>query len=248
MHKGTMRSLLVLAGLAGAAVFSSAMAADISRPVYKAPPAGALPVTYDWTGFYIGGHVGYGWAEKDWRDAFGLNVSNKANGFLGGGQVGFNYQIGQFVLGAEGDFSWSGINGGTSTGAIIGAPVGATFNTDVRWISTLTGRAGVAFDRWLVYGKGGVAWANDRFSTNAYTFPASVDVTDTRIGWTAGAGVEYAFAPNWSAKLEYDFADFGNRAVSFAPGTSTNIDQQVHMVKFGVNYKFGIPGAVTARY
>jgi outer membrane immunogenic protein len=250
MHKGTMRrGLLALVGLAGAAVFSGgALAADMGRPVYKAPPAGVMPATYDWTGFYVGGHVGYGWAEKDWRDAFGLNVSNKADGFLGGGQVGFNYQIGMFVLGAEGDFSWSGIKGGSNTAAIIGAPLGNTFNTDVNWVSTLTGRAGVAFDRWLVYGKGGVAWANDKFSTNRYTAPVSVEVTDTRIGWTAGAGVEYAFAPAWSAKLEYNYMDFGNRAVSFAPGTSTDIDQQIHAVKFGVNYKFGFPGAVAGRY
>ncbi len=247
MHKGTMRSLLVM-GLTSAAIFSgSAMAADISRPVYKAPPAGALPVTYDWTGFYVGGHVGYGWADKDWRDAFGLNVSNKADGFLGGGQVGFNYQIQQFVLGVEGDFSWSGINGGTTTGAVVGAPLGTTFNTDVNWVSTLTGRLGIAFDRWLVYGKGGVAWANEDFSTNFYTFPGTT-VSDTRWGWTAGAGVEYAFAPQWSAKLEYNYMDFGTKAVSFAPGTSTDIDQQIHAVKFGVNYKFGFPGAVTARY
>jgi outer membrane immunogenic protein len=222
------------------------MAADISRPVYKAPPAGALPVTYDWTGFYIGGHVGYGWSQNDWRDTFGLAVSNPGNGFLGGGQAGFNYQIGQFVLGAEGDFSWAGINGGTTALGIPGP--GAAFNTNVNWTSTLTGRAGLALDRWLVYGKGGVAWANSKFSTNNYTFPASVDVTDTRLGWTAGAGVEYAFAPSWSAKLEYNYLDFGTQAVSFAPGTATNIDQQIHEVKFGVNYKFGIPGAVTARY
>jgi outer membrane immunogenic protein len=246
MHKGTMRSLLVAVGLA--ALSGTAMAADMSRPVYKAPPAGVMPVAYDWTGFYIGGHVGYGWAEKDWRDAFGLNVSSKADGFLGGGQVGFNYQIGQFVLGAEGDFSWSGITGGTSTAAFIGAPLGATFNTDVNWVSTLTGRVGLAFDRWLVYGKGGVAWANDTFSTNFYTLPASASVSETRIGWTAGAGVEYAFAPQWTAKLEYNYMDFGTRAVSFAPGTLTDIDQQMHVVKLGVNYKFGFPGAVSARY
>src|SRR3954471_21361114 len=115
MHKGTMRSLIVLAGLAGAMISTGAMAADIARPVYKAPPAGALPVTYDWTGFYIGGHVCYGWAEKNWRGPSALNVSSKHHGFLCGGQVGFNYQIGQFVLGAEGDFSWSGSNGGTNT-------------------------------------------------------------------------------------------------------------------------------------
>src|SRR3954462_15633317 len=111
MHKGTMRSLLV--GFVGVTVFSgAALAADMSRPVYKAPPAGALPVAYDWTGFYVGGHLGYGWAKKDWSDSFGLfDVSSRSSGFLGGGQAGFNYQIGQFVLGAEGDFSWTGING-----------------------------------------------------------------------------------------------------------------------------------------
>ena len=248
MHKGTMRSLLVFAGLAGALVSTSAMAADIARPVYKAPPAGALPVAYDWTGFYIGGHVGYGWAKKDWQDGFGLfNLSTDANGFLGGGQVGFNYQIGQFVLGAEGDFSWTGINGGSTLTGVVPAP-GRSFNTDVNWISTLTGRVGLAFDRWLVYGKGGVAWAEDKFSTDLYTFPGAVEVTDTRIGWTAGAGVEYAFAPAWSAKLEYNYMDFGNKAVSFAPGASTDIDQQIHTVKLGINYKFGFPGMATARY
>src|SRR5207253_5189332 len=120
MHKGTMRSLLVVMGLAGAVISTGAMAADLTRPVYKAPPAGALPVTYDWTGFYVGGHVGYGWAKKDWQDSFGLfNLSTDPNGFLGGGQVGFNYQIGQFVLGAEGDFSWTGINGGRTVLGIV---------------------------------------------------------------------------------------------------------------------------------
>ena len=246
MHKGTMRRVVL--GLAGATMLSgAAMAADISRPVYKAPPAGALPVAYDWTGFYVGGHVGYGWAEKDWRDAFGLNVSNKADGFLGGGQVGFNYQTGMFVFGVEGDFSWADIKGGSNIGPVIGAPLGATFNTDVDFTATLTGRLGLAFDRWLVYGKGGVAWAHDKYDTNFYTFPGTASLSETRIGWTVGAGVEYAFAPNWSTKLEYNYMDFGTRNVSFAPFTSTAIDQQIHAVKFGINYKFG-GGPLLARY
>jgi outer membrane immunogenic protein len=240
MHKGKMRrGLLALIGLAGAAAISGgAMAADLKTPVYKAPPAGVLPAAYDWTGFYIGGHVGYGWGQKDWRDNFGLNASSTPNGFLGGGQVGYNYQIGQYVLGIEADGSWSGIKGGTTA-------LGAAIDNNVDWTSTVTGRAGMAFDRWLVYGKGGVAFAGDRFRTNRYT-PATLEVTDTRVGWTVGAGVEYAFAPAWSAKLEYNFMDFGTRAVSFAPGTSTDIDQQVHAVKFGINYKFG--GPLMARY
>jgi outer membrane immunogenic protein len=242
MQKGTMRrGVFALIAAAGVTMGTGiASAADIQRPVYKAPPAGVMPMQYDWTGFYIGGHVGYGWAQKDWRDGFGLNISQQANGFLGGGQAGFNYQIGQFVLGVEGDGSWSGMSGSTNAFA-------SNFNTDVDWTATLTGRAGMAFDRWLVYGKGGVAWARDRYSTNFYTVPGA-EVKDTRTGWTVGAGVEYAFAPQWSAKLEYNYMNFGTERVSFAPGTFTDIEQNLHAVKFGVNYKFGAPGAIIARY
>jgi outer membrane immunogenic protein len=244
MHKGTMRhGLLAILALAGVATLSgNASAADIIRqPTYKAPPAGVLPVAYDWTGFYIGGHIGYGWATKGWTDSAGLfSLSHDADGFLGGAQLGFNYQIGQIVLGVEGDFSWTGITGGANT-------LASNFNVDVDWISTLTGRVGVAFDRWLVYGKGGVAWAKDVYSTNFYTLPGT-SISDTRIGWTAGAGLEYAFAPQWTAKLEYNYIDLGSERVSFAPGFQTDIDQQIHAVKFGINYKFGFGGPVVARY
>ena len=173
-------------------------------------------------------------------------MSTRPTGFLGGGQVGVNYQIGQFVLGVEGDFSWSGIKGGTTL-VRPRAASGAHLQHRCDWTSTLTGRVGIAFDRWLVYGKGGVAWANDKFSTDVYTFPGSVDLTDTRIGWTAGAGVEYAFAPSWSAKLEYNYMDFGDKTVSFTPATAVSIDQQIHAVKLGINYKFGFPGMTTGR-
>src|SRR3954464_4507439 len=119
MRKGTMRSLIV--GLVSATAFSgAALAADMARPVYKAPPAGVLPAAYDWTGFYIGGHVGYGWGQKDLRHTFGPNAPSTTQGFLGGGQVGYNYQIGQYLLGVEADGSWSGIKGGTTAlGATI---------------------------------------------------------------------------------------------------------------------------------
>ena len=242
MQMGTMRrGLFALAAVAGVTMGTSiASAADMGRPVYKAPPSGVMPVSYDWTGFYIGGHVGYGWAQKNWTDSFGLfDISHTANGFLGGLQGGYNYQIGQFVLGIEANSSWSGMSGSTNT-------LGANFNTNVDWTGTLTGRLGMAFDRWLVYGKGGVAWAHDRYTTNFYTLPGG-EITDNRMGWVVGAGVEYAFAPQWSAKLEYNYMDFGTRSVSFAPGFSTDIDQTVQTVKFGVNYKFG-GGPLVARY
>src|SRR5262249_32556904 len=98
MHKGTMRRAMLAFGLAGAAMLgNAAFAADLSRPVYKAPPAGVLPVQYDWTGFYIGGHIGYGWSKNTFSDPFvPFSASdNSSNGVMGGGQVGFNYQVGQ---------------------------------------------------------------------------------------------------------------------------------------------------------
>jgi outer membrane immunogenic protein len=249
MHKGTMRrGLLAAVGLMSATMLSgAALAADIARPMYKAPPAGVMPVAYDWTGFYIGGHVGYGWADKSWTDSFGLAATHHADGFLGGGQVGFNYQINQFVFGVEGDVSWANLSG-SQTVPLLGGGTD-TINSNVDWTSTLTGRLGLAFDRWLVYGKGGVAWAGDRFSTSRYTAPFVTEISDTRWGWTAGAGVEYAFAPQWSAKLEYNYMDFGTRNYTFAAGgISTDIDQQIHAVKFGINYKFGGGGPIMARY
>src|SRR5947209_4522881 len=93
MHKGTMRnSLLALAGFSGVVVLGSgAIAADLKTPVFKAPPAGVLPTAYDWTGFYVGAHVGYGWGRTNWRDAAGLNVTDSSNGVMGGAQAGFNY-------------------------------------------------------------------------------------------------------------------------------------------------------------
>ena len=174
-------------------------------------------------------------------------MSHKGDGFLGGGQVGFNYQINQFVLGVEGDVSWANLKGGSTQVFGLAAPVTQSFNSEVDWTATLTGRLGFAFDRWLVYGKGGVAWAHDKYSTNFYAFPGSVGLSETRIGWTVGGGVEYAIAPQWTTKLEYNYMDFGTRNVSFAPFTSTAIDQQIHAVKLGVNYKFG-GGPIMGRY
>jgi len=244
MHKGTMRrAMLALVGLAGTALLgNAAMAADLNRPVYKAPPAGVLAAPYDWTGFYVGGHIGYGWASNNYSDPlipFNLHDTS-ANGILGGGQVGYNYQIGQFVLGAEGDMSATGIKGGPNLGA-------TNFNTTTNWTATLTGRAGVAFDRWLIYAKGGAAFANNSYSTNFYSFPATAGVTDTRLGWVVGAGVEWAFAPQWSAKVEYNFMDFGTDNVSFVPTNTTGIKDQIQVIKLGVNYKFG-GSAIVSRY
>ena len=242
MHKGTMRCAMLAFGLASATLFgSAAMAADISRPVYKAPPAGVLPATYDWTGFYVGGHIGYGWSKNTFTDPFvPFSASGtNANGIMGGGQVGFNYQIGQFVLGVEGDMSGSGIKGGPSV-------LGATFNTNTDWTATLTGRAGLAFDRWLVYGKGGAAWASDKYSFTSVTptLLPTFNGSETRWGWMVGAGLEYAFYDNWSAKIEYNYLGLRSNNLQFTDTTgqfflNIGTQQQLHLVKAGLNYRWG---------
>jgi outer membrane immunogenic protein len=217
----------------------SAQAADLPaapRPAPQIPVAYAPPV-YDWSGFYVGGHLGGGIASSSWSDPFtgGSNTFNKG-GFLGGGQVGFNSQFNWLVLGLEGDFSWTGLKShGTDS-------LGDALTANTQWTSTVTGRVGAAFDRLLVYGKGGLAIAHDHDSLTDLALNTS-SMTLTRTGWTAGAGVEYALNRNWSVRLEYDYLGFGAKALNFttpALGTVTsNADLNVQEIKAGLNFKFG---------
>ena len=238
-----------------------AFAADLpanAAPVayYKAPVAHA----YNWTGFYIGGHFGGAWGDKKWfEDATGsgtgvgpvglLDGSYKVSGVLGGGQLGANYQTGWAVLGIEADISGAGINGSTASGACF-ATIGGnqSCSTKINWLSTVTGRLGAAFDRTLVYAKGGFAWAHEKHE-NPFNFGGAANDTDvgneTRGGWTIGGGVEYAWAASWSVKLEYDYMGFGTRNVSFhdpaGGGYTEDIRQNLHVIKVGINYRFGGP-------
>jgi outer membrane immunogenic protein len=189
----------------------AAQAADAVRPVYRAP-IGAI---YDWTGFYVGGHVGFISTDGD-------------SGFLGGGQAGFNYQVGQWVFGVEGQMSATSIK--ESAVFVMPGVIGRAEGS-LDWVSTLAGRAGFAFDQWLVYGKLGAAWAHGSASASV-TGPGvgtSISTSDTVSGWMLGLGTEYALRNNWSAKIEYNMMDFN-------PGT-------IHVVKAGMNYRFGFdPG------
>jgi outer membrane immunogenic protein len=240
------------------AVAQPALAADIPARMPVKAPVMAAPLVYNWTGFYIGGHVGYGWSDKDWTQTFsslGLALdrgSHEADGFLGGGQIGFNYQVGQWVFGIEGDVSWSDLSG-SGNHLVFPAYSG---HSSIDWLATLTGRVGYAFDRTLLYVKGGVAFADD---DHHIAFAGLGRVTnstgDTRTGWTVGAGIEHAFWNNWSAKIEYNYMDFGSDNHTFtyfaAPAGLVerwDIDQTVHAVKFGINYRFGWGGPVVARY
>jgi outer membrane immunogenic protein len=238
-----MNSRAFVGGIALAAgsvvCLCSAHAADLPRARAPAPmaPVAYVPAVYNWSGFYVGGNLGAGFADSSWSDPFtGAHNDFSKSGFIGGGQIGANVQFNALVLGIEGDFDWTGLKGSSHDS------LGNAINTNTQWTSTVTGRVGAAFDRLLVYGKGGVAFAHDKDSlTDIVGNAASASLT--RTGWTAGAGLEYAFAPNWSAKIEYDYLSFGPDTVNLAtphfPAYSANPSLNVQEVKAGINFKFG---------
>jgi outer membrane immunogenic protein len=239
----TLRALVGGVAFAAGIAFSicSAGAADLPpAPVPVAPVAYAPAAIYNWTGFYIGGHAGAGFANSAWSDPFtgANNTFGSGAGFLGGAQVGANYQFNRLVLGVEGDFSWTDLKGsGTDS-------IGSAIGTNTQWTSTVTGRVGAAFDRLLIYGKGGVAFAQDQ-SSFTDIFANGASTTFMRTGWTAGAGLEYGITKNWSAKIEYDYLGFGSQALNFTTPTTplytSNAGLNVQEIKAGVNFRFGGP-------
>src|SRR5580704_3285300 len=217
----------------------SAQAADLPAVPRQAPlaPVAYAPPVYNWSGFYVGGHIGGGFADPSWSDPItgGDNNFHKG-GFLGGGQVGFNTQFDWLVLGLEGDFSWTGIKAHGTDSA------GDALTSNTQWTSTVTGRIGAAFDRLLVYSKGGLAIAREQNSLTDLALNTS-SATLTRTGWTAGAGLEYALNRNWSVRLEYDYLGFGSKPLNFNTpvlgSVTTNASLNVQEVKAGLNFKFG---------
>ena len=221
---------LITLGLAAVMLASApavSEAADAPRgPAYRPPPP-PIPF-YNWTGFYAGAHLGVGWSDGD--------GSGNSSGFLGGGQVGFNYQINQWVLGVEADIAGTTIKDSVNAAVVSpGLPTltgSATASLD--WVSTLAPRFGYAFDRWLVYGKFGGAWAHGSGTASVAIngVPVnSISVDQTVSGWVLGVGTEYALRDNWTAKIEYNMMDFGSDG-PFA-------DSKFHVFKAGLNYRFG---------
>lgn len=274
---------LALGIIAAIGLSTAAQAADM--PV-KARPA---PVAiFSWTGFYVGAHVGGMWADKDWTErcsalipAACVTPENPAAPFrtghtidsgIAGFQAGYNWQAtNNFVLGIEGDVSGAWSNEACSQivgnqGGFFAIQRGAGCS-NVDWLATVTGRAGIAMGQALFYGKGGVAFAHDSYVVRCTALnnlgavcpngtTMTTGVSEDRVGWTVGVGIEYAFTNNWSIKGEYNYMDFGterNRftTIRFAglPADSNHdvdIRQRVSVVKFGVNYRFG--GPVVAKY
>jgi outer membrane immunogenic protein len=217
------------------AMIASVHAADLSAPVTKAPPASYLPAAINWTGFYVGAHIGGAWSDANWTNPVsGSSNTLTAGGVLGGAQVGVNYQADHVVWGVEGDFS------GTSLTPSSTDLAGFAHTTRTDWTSTVTGRLGYAVNQALFFAKGGAAFAEERDSVASPFGGFSSSGSSTVAGWTAGGGVEYALDHNWSAKVEYDYLGFGAQSVpSVAPGGAPgSVDLNIHRVIAGINYRF----------
>jgi outer membrane immunogenic protein len=240
-------SLAAIAFSFGVSQASFAADLPVKAPVYRAPVAVST-----WSGCYIGGQVGYGWARDrliEIDDATGtlsaFSPADKAtpSGILAGGMAGCNWQwSGPWVIGIEGDGEWTDINGSVIAYPGTGTPPD-TYEARIRWQASIRGRLGYAFDRNLLYVTGGAAFANIR---HVYTSGGlSEDFSKTQTGWTVGGGWEYAFMPNWTARIEYRYSDFGtvtNVPTVVWTGFTENHDVVEHAVRFGVTYRFtGLP-------
>jgi outer membrane immunogenic protein len=236
-----MKKMLFAGTALVALVSGSAMAADMRpapapAPVYtKAPMMAPL---FTWTGCYIGGNGGGLWAKKDWTETGSGEAQSSVDisSWLAGGQVGCNYQVSTWVFGIQGDYDWTNASASAADAEFIGA----TDSTKIKSLASVTGRVGMAWDRFLGYVKGGGAWESDEYTISILGFSSAA--SETRTGWTIGVGGEYAFT-NWlTGFAEYDYYDFGTRANTFAGSfgaASVDIKETKSVAKVGLNIKFG---------
>jgi outer membrane immunogenic protein len=269
-----MQRLLLATAAVCALGIGSASAADLAaRPYTKAPAVPFVSPVYDWSGFYFGGHVGGGWADQRQTvldDGFGgLGLAgtglfpngstfnrNHPSGVLGGVQGGFNWQFNNIVLGVEGEYTWSGMKTISRTLDPAFPTVDIRSSDRIDEIATVTGRVGYAFNNWLLYGKGGWAWArggSEGLIENPLGAFGGFSSRYEKDGWVAGAGVEWGFAPNWSLKLEYEHIDLGHKAIQvdangFGGTVVADSSTRIDTVKAGVNYRFNWGGPSASHY
>jgi len=229
--------------LALAVAFSLASTAALAADLAAQPVEPQAPVVmpYTWTGFYVGGHAGYGWGHErdDQSHLFLINPApppppppDKLNlkGFIGGIHAGYNDQVGRFVLGAEGDIDYADISGSGHFSYRSGTVVGnLRLKSDLQGSARL--RAGYAIDNLLLYTTGGVAFANAKLSTDG------VGPSETHVGWTIGGGVEYAFTNNWIGRAEVRYSDFEKKNYQTLYGPVKSGWNQT-TTELGVSYKF----------
>jgi outer membrane immunogenic protein len=235
---------------AAAALLATTSAADMA---VKAAPV-LPPVVWSWTGFYIGAHVGAGFGETESTITTAAPVvslpfsQNSRSGFLGGGQIGYNWQAGWAVFGVQADIAGMNVKGTTPCGVVINL---FTCSSESQWLATVSGRLGaVVLDRGLVYVKGGGAWLNtDHDVTLPFTAPATniTSLNSTTWGWLVGLGTEWMITPNWTAFIEYNYIQFDTKNETFTinpliagPGATVRADltNTLSIAKVGVNYKF----------
>jgi len=241
--------LLVTASLIALGAAAPAVAADLAaRPYTKAPPM--IAAVYDWSGFYIGANGGWGSSHNCWNFAGTTSEGcHDATGGVAGGQVGYRWQSGTFVFGLEAQGDWADPKGSNASTLIAGV----TNQSRIDAFGLFTGQVGYAWNNALLYVKGGAAVTSDRFRTFSSATGAltSSSGDDTRWGGALGVGLEYGFAPNWSAAIEYDHLFMQDRTYTFTTpagvlaGTD-RVGQDVDLVTVRVNYRFG--GPVIAKY
>jgi outer membrane immunogenic protein len=241
--KKFLLATVALAALGATA--APALGADLgARPYYNKAPAYAAPL-YNWTGFYIGGHIGGAFSGSNSFN--GLVLSDYSARLLGGFQAGADYQFApNWVVGAEGQYSWLGKNNLNAT-----FPNGMIFNNDQRAIASITARVGYTWGPGLAYIKGGYAYSDNNDTLTFAGVPVAFSLDKNhRDGYTVGAGVEYMFAQNWSAKGEYMYYNFGDtRFVTPAALVPFGVfHNDEHTFKLGVNYRFNFGSPVVARY
>jgi outer membrane immunogenic protein len=213
--------LTACAGLLVAAMATPSFAADLPRPAYKAPIYTAP--YFSWTGFYVGINGGYGFGRSEISNALGSTGRFDVKGGVVGGTLGYNYQTGSFVFGAEGDFDYSALKGSDPTN---------TIEVKNRYLGTARGRIGYAFDRFLPYITGGYAYGQLRESS------VLGSESHGKSGYTLGGGLEYAFLGAWSAKVEYLYVKLSDSTCVTACGVPSSVDFKTNLVRVGLNYRF----------
>ena len=233
-------TIAVLLALTPASVFAADMA------VRRAPPPGAplMPIPiYNWTGFYAGGSLGGAFESTTFNDSMFGGVSGNRSGFIGGGQVGYNWQFAPWgVIGVEWAFDGTSLNSTNSAADLAGNTFTGTEKVD--WVTTVTGRFGFAANNWLFYGKGGGGWVHDSASASITPAgaPAPTDffsASQTRSGWAAGAGIEYGITQNWIVRVDWTHLGLDDQTMFGGfTGDFTNLSRHLDIVTAGFNFKF----------
>jgi outer membrane immunogenic protein len=245
-----MRRTAFVVLLAVAAFSSTSFAADIARPVYKAPPVIVSELKF--TGCFIGGNIGYGWGSSDWTSPFlGPITSHSSDGVVGGGQVGCDYQVDRWVVGFQGMFNATSLR----TDSVNNFSTALVDSARMPWLATATGRIGITGSPTLYYVKGGAAWVRSEYNECCLAIvvvppppPPPPVIPDgfankTRTGWTLGGGIEHIFVQHWSIFAEYNYIKLSDSSIAFTgingwQNFNYNIDQNIHSVVLGVNYRF----------